>query len=293
MWGTSSPGFRLRRPLLTVVCLFLLVDLVLLAVFFFSGKPRPLTVAFLDVGQGDAVFIEAPNGNQLLYDAGPPSGAVLRELARMMPFWDRSIDVLILSHPDLDHIGGAVDILRRYKVEVTLVSGAEGASSAFTAVEAAFGEHQVDRLLARKGETIVLGDGVFVDILYPGDVPLPEETNDASVSVRVRYGETAFILSGDLSRWGEYRILDDTPERITAQVLKLGHHGSKTSSSERWISEIAPQVVVISAGRDNKYGHPHQEVLDLLDRLSVPSVRTDQEGTIVFESDGVLVNQKE
>lgn len=293
MWGTSSPGFRLRRPLLAVVCLFLLVDLVLLAVFFFPGKPRPLTVAFLDVGQGDAVFIEAPNGNQLLYDAGPPSGAALRELARMMPFWDRSIDVLVLSHPDLDHIGGAVDVLRRYRVEVTLVSGAEGASTAFAAVESAFGEHQVDRLLARKGETIVLGDGVFVDILYPGDVPLPEETNDASVSVRVRYGETAFILSGDLSRWGEYRILDDTPERITAQVLKLGHHGSKTSSSERWISEIAPQVVVISAGRDNKYGHPHQEVLDLLDRLSVPSVRTDQEGTIVFESDGVLVNQKE
>lgn len=281
----------LRRPFLLVVLCTLLVDLLLLLALL-SIRPNVLTVTFLDVGQGDSVFVEAPNGNQLLYDAGPPTGAAIRGLASIMPFWDRSIDVLVLSHPDLDHIGGAVEVLKRYTVPVVLESGAVGTNGVVPELNAQFERQQTDRLLARRGQTIELGGSVFVDILYPDSNDLPEETNDASVTVRIRYGSTSFLLSGDLSRWGEYRILDETSGQLHATVVKLGHHGSKTSSSERWLAELKPEIVVVSAGKNNKYGHPHQEVMDLLDRLHIRSVRTDIEGNIVFTSNGKVIDQK-
>jgi competence protein ComEC len=278
----------IKRPLFFVLVCIIVIDLMLLLTLL-SIRPKVLTIAFLDVGQGDAVFIEAPNGNQLLYDAGPPSGATVRELAKVMPFWDRSLDVMVLSHPDLDHIGGAVDVLKRYTVPVVLESGSTGASGAVAELASQLNRLQTDRLLARRGQTIELGGGVFVDVLYPDSDSLPEETNDASVTIKVRYGATSFLLSGDLSRWGEYRILDEHQERLTATVVKLGHHGSQTSSSERWLTELEPDIVVVSAGKNNKYGHPHQEVMDLLDRLHIKSVRTDLEGSIVFTSDGKSV----
>jgi competence protein ComEC len=285
-------GWFWKRPLLVVVLLLCIVDLVLL-VALFRHERGVLTVSFLDVGQGDAVLIEAPNGNQLLYDAGPPSGAVLRELARVMPFYDRSIDVAVFSHPDMDHIGGFLDVLKRYKVDVMMESGAVSDNGIYDATVVAIANENGGRLLARKGMTINLGSGVFADILYPDRDMATMDTNSASIVMRVRYGDTAFLFSGDLPKGIEEYQASILGEGLRANVLKLGHHGSHTSSSEYWLTAVDPEIAVISAAKDNSYGHPHPDVLALLSKLAIPHLGTYDEGTIMFESDGTRVVRKD
>lgn len=251
-----------------------------------------LTVAFLDVGQGDAVFIEAPNGNQLLYDAGPPSGAALRALSGVMPFWDRSIDVAILSHPDLDHIGGFPEIFNRYKVDLALVSGAVSDNGIYDETETAVAKEGAARLLARRGMRVELGGGVSADIFYPDRDMSTMETNSASIVMRVLYGETAFLLSGDLPIAIEEYLTKKDGSGLASSVLKLGHHGSRTSTSPYFLAAVAPSAAVVSAGRDNRYGHPHKEVLELLKEKKIETFLTSEEGTIIFKSDGVNIVRK-
>jgi competence protein ComEC len=280
-----------RHPLFVILLVLLIADIAIAAVFF-RHERGVLTVAFLNVGQGDAIFIEAPNGNQMLYDAGPPSGAVLRALGEVMPFYDRSIDIVVFSHPDMDHIGGFLDVLDRYKVDVALEPGASSTNGVWSEAERSIKAHGIVHLLARKGMTIDLGGGVQADILYPDRDMTNMETNSASVVMRIRYGETAFLLSGDLpSDLEEYEVAI-YGDRLHAQVLKLGHHGSRTSSSGTWLAAVHPDIAVVSAGLNNRYGHPHKEVLALLDELHIPHLVTFNEGTIRFESDGTNVARK-
>jgi competence protein ComEC len=276
------------HPFMSVVCVLICADIAI-AFLVFSSHSTTLHVSFLNVGQGDAVLIEAPNGNQLLYDAGPPSGATLRELARVMPFWDRTIDVAVLSHPDLDHIGGFPQIFARYEIGAVLQSGASSDNGVHDAMQLAIKEEGAGHITARTGMQIELGGGVVADILYPSSDMSGSETNSASIVLRIRYGTTAFLLSGDLPQQQEEYIAKQFGDGLHAQVLKLGHHGSRTSTSPYWLSAVQPEVVVISAGKDNRYGHPHKEVIDLLKEKNIPALKTFEEGTITFQSDGETV----
>jgi len=281
----------MRHPLLLTVFFLAAIDAFLL-ITLLPRERAVLTVAFLDVGQGDAVFIEAPNGNQMLYDAGPPSSAVLRALHEAMPFWDRSIDVAVFSHPDMDHIGGFLDVFDRYKVDVVLEPGASSPNGVWSEALRAIVDRHITHLTARKGVTVDLGGGVRADILYPDRDMTNMETNSASVVMRIHYGETSFLVSGDLPKNIEEYEVAIYGDMLHAQVLKLGHHGSRTSSSEVWLRAVDPDVAVVSAGSKNRYGHPHVDVLDLLGRLHIPYFVTSDEGTVEFESDGKMVRRK-
>lgn len=279
------------HPRVSVTTTLLLVDL-FLALMWIGTFPHNLRVYFFNVGQGDAVFIEAPNGNQLLYDAGPPSGAVLRELSSAMPFWDRSIDVAVFSHPDMDHIGGFVDVFRRYDIDLAVTSGAHSENGVYEESERSIVAEGAKHLLARRGMTIDLGGGVFAEVLYPDHETGNMETNSASIVLRVRYGKTAFLLSGDLPTNIENYVVGEEGEALHVNVLKLGHHGSRTSSGDAWLSATRPDVAVISAGKGNRYGHPHKETLLRLSAHHIPFLETFEEGTIIFESDGERVFQQ-
>src|SRR3989344_2512385 len=211
-----------RHPLLVVSATFFVADVILLFVVL-SAHHTMRRVSFLDVGQGDAVLIEAPNGNQLLYDAGPPSGASLRALAREMAFWDRSIDIVVFSHPDMDHIGAFPEIFKRYKIGAVLEPGATAQNGVYEETQLAIADENAAHMLARKGMTIELGGGVFVDVLYPDHDMSGEETNSASVVLRVRYGSTAFLVSGDLPQAQEEYVAREFGNSLPAQVLKIGH----------------------------------------------------------------------
>jgi competence protein ComEC len=279
-----------QHPLLTLISALFLLD-GLLFYSYLCHREHGLIVAFLDIGQGDAVFVEAPNGNQLLYDAGPPSGAVLSALSDVMPFYDRSIDVAVLSHPDMDHIGGFADVFTRYDVDVLLESGASSTNGVFDVVEERIVTHHIPRFIAKRGMIIDLGDGVFADILYPDRDTTGMETNSASIVMRLRYGSTSFLFSGDLPQPEEDHLVSLDGRSLRSEILKLGHHGSRTSSSGRWLRAVSPSVAIVSAGKDNRYGHPHKEVTDTLSSLGVPLLITWQEGTIVFMSDGRTVTR--
>lgn len=266
--------------ILGAITLFLLVSL-------YRAAHRPLVVTFFDVGQGDAVLIEAPNGNQLLYDAGGPSGAVLRELGNTLPFWDRTIDVAVLSHPDLDHIGGFPEIFKRYTVDLAVESGAASDNGAYAAAKTAIRTEGAAVLTARRGMQIQLGGGVIADIMYPDRDTSGMETNAASIVMRVTYGATALLLSGDLPSAIEDYLAARDGVSLRADILKLGHHGSRTSTSPYWLAAVTPAVAVASAGRNNRYGHPHPEIENLLAARGIALLVTAEEGAITFVSDGV------
>jgi competence protein ComEC len=278
-------GWIKMRPLAVVIMILVVVDLLLFAVLARVERGE-LTVSFLDVGQGDAVFIESPSGNQMLYDAGLPTGALARELSRVMPFWDRSIDVAVLSHPDQDHIGGFPDAFARYEIDLAIVSGAVSNNGVYDMSERAIANEPAKKIVARRGMRIFLGKGAYADILYPDREMKNMETNSASIVMRVVYDDTAVLLSGDLPQAIENHIATLDGTKLRANILKAGHHGSRTSTSPYWLSAVSPDEVVISAGKDNRYGHPHKEVLDLLNERNIPFLGTFDEGTITFASDG-------
>ena len=261
-----------------------------------------LTVSFLDVGQGDAIFIDAPSGRQVLIDGGK-ARAVLRQLSRVMPWYDRSIDVVVATHPDADHIGGLPDVLKRYRVERVFYSSVDDDGSDQRAFMDALEEEVrggAEKLIARRGQILVLGGGAYVEILFP-DRSLPGiETNTGSIIARLVYAETAFMLTGDSPQSIEkYLVQLDGSTTLTtsanglkANVLKVGHHGSKTSSSPLFVGFVSPEYAVFSRGCDNSYGHPHPEVVALFERFEIPTLDTCKDGLITFVSDGIAVHRK-
>lgn len=245
-----------------------------------------LSVSFLDVGQGDAVLIEGPTGVQLLVDGGP-NAAVVRELGRHLSFFDRSIDGVVATHPDADHIGGLSSVFDRYAVGTFFESGVVKETSATAALETAVQEEGSARVIARVGMRVLLGGGAYADVLYPDrDVSGVSDTNAGSIVLRVVYGENEFMLTGDAPKTVEQHVAFLGGAGIASDVLKAGHHGSKTSSLELFVKTVNPAYVVYSRGCDNSYGHPAPETVSLFQALHIPALDTCKLGTITFRSNG-------
>ena len=253
-------------------------------VIWAAPTPSGFAVSFLDVGQGDSILIESGNV-QMLIDGGADQ-SVLRELGKKMPFWDRRIDAVVATHPDKDHIGGLVDVIKRYKVGTFIESGVESDTPHAAALKKEVTKKNLDPVLARRGMRIELGSGGYADILFPDrDVPTIE-TNTGSIIMRVAYGGTSFMLTGDAPSSVEKYLVALNRGELDSDILKAGHHGSKTSSAETFISAVSPQAVVFSRGCDNTYGHPAKEVAERFQKLKIPALDTCENGTITFTSDG-------
>ncbi len=255
---------------------------------FLSADTSLLEVHFLDVGQGDAIFIESPTGVQVLIDGGPDAG-VLQELSKQMSFFDRSIDVIIATHPDSDHVGGLSDVLTRYQIGAVLLTENEGDSPAASAFMNAVIDEAVAPIYARRGQQYDLGGGVVLEVLFPETNPKDMESNTSSIVAQLRYGETEVMLTGDSPKSIEEYLVLIEGENLKSDILKVGHHGSRTSTSELFLAEVAPQYAIISAEKDSRYGHPHVEVTDALFNAGIEMLSTAESGTITFVSDGVTV----
>lgn len=252
-------------------------------------SPKKLAVTFLDVGQGDSILISTPSGKQMLIDGGA-TNVVLEELNKHISYFDRTLDVVVATHPDSDHVTGLIPVFKKYEVETIVTSNVKGDTGIFGELEKSIEEEGAEVRVAQKGDTISFGDGVELRVLYPTHV-VASDTNDGSVSIVVTYGEHSFLLTGDLSQELESELIIDTlPKNIT--VYKAGHHGSRTSSGEVLLSRIHPEYSVISAGKNNDYGHPHLETLERLQKYGREVLSTIDHGAITFLSDGRTLEVK-
>ena len=270
---------------------FLVLILLFLTLLFFyldwRNSHRGFTFAMLDVGQGDGLFIESPTGTQVLVDSGPPK-KLLGKLVGMMPFFDRSIDILIITNPDTDHIGSFVDIVKNYKIGMVVEPGTYNESKTYQNLKQQITDKNIPVVLAQAGMEIDLGGGARMEILFPDrDVSL-WDTNDGSMIARVWYGETSIMLTGDASSQTEKIILQKYgAEYLDSDILKVGHHGSRTSSSYSFVDAVSPEYAFISNGKDNKYGHPHIDTLETLAYFGAKILRTDLLGTIILSCDRI------
>lgn len=275
-------------PYILIVLLFI-ISALFIYIEYQRTNSRYLKVVFLDVGQGDSIYIEAPNGKQMLVDGGGGSD-ILPKLMRTMPLFDKSIDMVVVTNPDQDHIGGLVEVLKNYKVGTVLEPGTKPKTLIYENLEKEIIKNKSIKKIARRGMHIILDEkkNIYFDILFPDRDVNNWETNDGSIVGRLVYGDESFMLMGDATKYTENLIKwNENPQNLKSTVLKLGHHGSKTSSSILWLETIEPDVAIISAGKNNRYGHPHKETIDNLNSLKIPFLSTYLKGNIFFKTDGV------
>lgn len=258
-------------------------------VVFDLSQQKFLEVNFFDVGQGDSIFIETPKSQQVLIDGGP-SSVILEKLGKEIPFWDREIDLVILTHPEADHLVGLLEVLKKYKVENILWTGIVRDTPEYVEWQKLIKEERAKIYIAEKGEKILMSDDISIDILYPLQNLEGKElkdSNDTSVVGRLAFDYNSFLFTGDITQIAEKELSNSRElENIDPDVLKVAHHGSKTSSSSEFLQEVSPELAVISVGKNNSYGHPTPETLENLNKYGIKVLRTDERGDIKIISDG-------
>ncbi|OGE76074.1 MAG: hypothetical protein A3C85_02000 [Candidatus Doudnabacteria bacterium RIFCSPHIGHO2_02_FULL_48_21] len=258
-----------------------------------ARNPREFaTVNFFDVGQGDSIYIRTVQGNDILIDGGP-GDAVLGKLGRDLPYGDRQIEMVIITHPHADHVSGVVEVLRRFTVKKVLLSDVAYSSETYKTLLEILEQKQIPVVRPKLGQRIYLDHHTVMDVLYPvaGDkMQTPEDVNEASTIARLSVGKSHVLFTGDAGKSQE-TLLTRLGLPLQAQVLKVGHQGSKTSSAPEFLAAVNPDYGVIMVGKNN-YGHPHEITLETLGLQQISVLRTDEKGDISFRiyPDRVLLN---
>jgi competence protein ComEC len=259
------------------------------------SRPQFLEVIFFDIGQGDSIFIETPGNYQILIDGGP-SNIILEKLGKEMDFWDRKIDLIILTHPEHDHIAGLIEVLKRYEVENIVWTGILRDTAEYKEWVRLIEEEGSNIEIVQAGQRIITPN-LFFQVLYPLENLKGQDvknTNNTSIINRLVFNNTSFLFLGDAYKSVERKLVNNGTY-LDSDVLKVGHHGSKTSTSKELLESTNPQIAVISAGKDNRYGHPHEQVLEILNDYGIKILRTDEIGDIKIISDGnkiKIINSK-
>ena len=279
-----------KNKFFIIFCLIVLITLLLVSEL---KRGLGLQVSFLDVGQGDSIYIKAFGKTDMLIDGGKNGDVLLQNLSATMDAFDNQIDVLVITHPDEDHSGGLVSVVRDYKIGAIFISGNISDNKNYNQILEIAGQEKIPTFKAEAGTNIYLDNDkkVVFEILSPKGEVLFEESNSTSILGRLVYGESEFMLTGDAGIDIEEIVLKEGWD-IDSDVLKLGHHGSKTSSSINFLKAVDPEVVIISAGENNSYGHPHKEVVDRVNSLGIKSLATYDLGIITFLSDGKKIYLK-
>jgi len=274
----------------------IMASLLMLVIFFaVSQKPnsRLMKISYLSVGQGDATFVETPSGLKYLIDvsAGPQ---ILEALSKELSFMEKRIDGVFLTHMDADHVAGLVPVLEYYDVGEIFISTQFDKESLYGVLEKYIDQSENPVVIRYvDGTNMITLDkksGVMMDIIFPiPDYPFADR-NDRSLVMNLIFGETKFLFSGDASTEIENYLVEQKSSALDADILQIGHHGSNTSSSEFFLKTVSPDYAIISAGEDNDFGHPHQEVVERIEELEIEIVET-KDGNQVFVSDGGSIVQ--
>ncbi len=255
-------------------------------VFVEGRESKFLEIDFFDVGQGDSIFIETPKHKQILVDGGPDL-TILEKLGREMPFWDRYIDLVVLTHPEYDHIGGLIEVIKRYEIGCILTAGVVRDTAEYKEWVKIIEKENIPIYIAQADGMINFDNEIKLIILHPFENLSGQrikQTNNTSIVAQLIYKDFELLLTGDIEKKIEKELVK-SGKNLQSDILKIAHHGSKTSSTKDFISAVNPIVAIIQAGKDNSYGHPHQNVLDVLSGINI--FRTDKDGDIEILTDGI------
>lgn len=238
-------------------------------------------LSFLDVGQGDSELITSPSGKHILIDGGPDL-TTLEHLGSHLSFFNRQIDLLVLTHPHLDHVASLPEVLKRYNVRHVLLAGTDETLPRYQQFLTEIRDEKIPVLASAPGQNIDMGDGLRLTMLWPP----PElfgthvsHTHDAMVALKAIYKNHTALFTGDLEAKFEKEVMD-RGEDVHADILKVGHHGSLTSTSTGFLLAVNPRLAIISVGTGNSFGHPKQAILSRLAYFGIPVKRTDKDGTV-------------
>lgn len=253
--------------------------------------PKPemgkLEIDYLSVGQGDSILIKTPDGQKILLDGGPDN-TVIQKLGEYLPFFDRKIDLMILTHPHSDHVTGLNEVLRRYQVGKILYTGALHTAPEYITWLGLIKDKKINLEIIKVKQIINLGDDLKLEILYPWrdfTNERVENLNDTSLVAKLVYKNNSFLFVGDAEALEEGEILADGAN-LKSDVLKVGHHGSATATSQAFLNAVTPKMAVIEVGGNNQFGHPHHVILQKLAAAGVKVYRTDLNGDVRMFSDG-------
>jgi len=239
-----------------------------------------------DIPLGDALLLKTPHGKIVFIDGGDDE-SVLAKLDAALPFWQKHIDILLITHPDLDHLAGGLEILKKYTVGTVLLTGVATRSGAFQDFSAELERRTIPIRFVTAQDDFVM-DGVKFDVLFPENNlvgAIVPKTNNTSIVLRLEYGAISLLLTGDIEAPVENTLLA-LPNSLKTSILKVAHHGSKTSSSEAFLAAVHPELALISAAQGNRFGHPHAETTDRLKNDSIPTVITRDHGDIELLTTG-------
>lgn len=250
-------------------------------------KDSQLMISYIDVGQGDAAYIKV-NGNDILIDAGPRSNS--KELLEQLKA--KNIDdfeLVIATHPHEDHIGGMVDVFKEYEVKAFYSPKITHTTKTYENLVKAVKDEGLKTKELKSGMVIDLGEGAKFEVFTPQKSEY-EELNDYSPIMKLSFGDTSYLFTGDAEKLAEEEALAKYKTSLDSDVIKFGHHGSSSSSSDAFIEAVSPKYGIISCAKDNKYGHPHRETLDIIKKYNIKTFRTDRDGEIILTSDGKSIN---
>ncbi|XZL31828.1 ComEC/Rec2 family competence protein [Clostridium perfringens] len=250
-------------------------------------KDSELIISYIDVGQGDAAYIKV-NGNDILIDAGPRSNS--KELLEQLKA--KNIDdfeLVIATHPHEDHIGGMVDVFKEYEVKAFYSPKITHTTKTYENLVKAVKDEGLKTKELKGGMVIDLGEGAKFEVFTPQKSEY-EELNDYSPIMKLSFGDTSYLFTGDAEKLAEEEALAKYKTSLDSDVIKFGHHGSSSSSSNAFIEAVSPKYGIISCAKDNKYGHPHRETLDIIKKYNIKTFRTDTDGEIILTSDGKSIN---
>ena len=276
------------RKVFTISVLYIALAICVIVSFtsFHKSTISAPKIYMLDIGQGDSFLIIAPGGGKMLIDGGKDA-QVLTKLSQVLPLGDSNIDVVLATHPDADHIGGLPYVLDRYHVGLFLTSNVFSDTKTVASMYSVLNKKKIPSYYVRHGMHIDFGTDVIspqnhFDILFPDRDTSHWETNSASVVGKLYIGSRTALFTGDSPIAIEKYLIQTIPEILPSDILKLGHHGSKTSNSFEYLKTIHPSLALISAGVDSSYGHPHQETLTSLNTLHIPYISTQTAGTVTL-----------
>lgn len=252
-----------------------------LAVLMWQLPDNKFHMHFLNIGQGDSTLIITPENHQILIDGGPKN-YVLQQLDQVMPFFDKSIDLVVITHPHADHIDGLVEVLKRYEVNAVLMTGVDYKSPSYDEFLKFLASKNIQTYTANDDEDFRFGSMMF-DVIYPNKSILGKKfinLNNSSIVGKVLYAGKSILMTGDMA-FEEESALIKTGLNLKADILKVGHHGSKTSTSQEFLNLVKPEIAIIQSGKGNSFGHPSREALDRLKAAGVRQIhRNDIDGRV-------------